>query len=534
MGLALLSAVITGLCITVFFSVAADDLWRRDAFDYAQIGREIASGNGWSSKQIIYGLHLRFLADHDLLEEPWPNLHRFPLPSLMMAACFLVLGVGTGAVAAYGILCQGALSAVVFLWAYRAMGGWPAAGIVGLMSLNSVLLETGASGLSEPAVMLFFTGSLYLLWRFQGVGGGWRLFGAGVLFGLSALSRTNVLFVAPVFFFWLFLLIPGGDKGTQGRPRFRRWIFASTAFGLGLFLTLAPWMIRNQLVAGSPFFSLHSYFLLPAGPLVEEGNKSDYSLPWVRDFVSPLDYARENGGLIFQKWKINMSTLLSEFPRFGGTFWLPVVALLGLFIAPGKRLRTFVVLGAVSFFLTTLPVNLTDIYFDKYYYQFLPLLMMSAVGVAWGILTKVFEGRLLGAVFVVILGVMADVPSVFAAGKSVARKSRAVEQKHMEFIEENTAPDAIIFSNQSYAITWKTGRRTIRHHLDRNEAGDVIYAVLPFCDEFFPIDGVYFAGGFMKVKQNRFFLKKTLENPRFREFLPKRRAFKDGAVFYYQ
>ena len=55
------------------------------------------------SRQAIYMLHLRFLKEHELLQADWPNLHRFPLPSLVMAGCFLVLGVGVPAVLTYGI-----------------------------------------------------------------------------------------------------------------------------------------------------------------------------------------------------------------------------------------------------------------------------------------------------------------------------------------------------------------------------------------------------------------------------------------------
>ena len=97
------AGAVTAACLCTFAAVAVDGLSRPDGFDYAQIGRELAEGRGFSSRQAIYALHLRFLKEHDLLQAPWPNLHRFPLPSLTMAALFLVLGAGVPAVLTYGI-----------------------------------------------------------------------------------------------------------------------------------------------------------------------------------------------------------------------------------------------------------------------------------------------------------------------------------------------------------------------------------------------------------------------------------------------
>ena len=107
----LAAASFAAVALAGFAWVSVDGLWRPDAFDYAQIAREIARGHGFSSLQAIYALHLDFLREHDALATDWPNLHRFPLPSLVLAACFRVLGEGTLAVVAYGILFHAATSA---------------------------------------------------------------------------------------------------------------------------------------------------------------------------------------------------------------------------------------------------------------------------------------------------------------------------------------------------------------------------------------------------------------------------------------
>ena len=98
----LAAAAFNALVILVFAWLCVDGLWRPDGFDYAQIGREILRGHGFGSQQAIYALHLEFLTERDLLTETWPNLHRFPLPSLVLAGWFRLLGEGPVAVVAYG------------------------------------------------------------------------------------------------------------------------------------------------------------------------------------------------------------------------------------------------------------------------------------------------------------------------------------------------------------------------------------------------------------------------------------------------
>jgi len=57
----------------------------RDAHDYAQMGRELSNGNGFSTLQ-IFPRHIPFLQKKNYLDKKsWPNLHRFPLPSILNA-----------------------------------------------------------------------------------------------------------------------------------------------------------------------------------------------------------------------------------------------------------------------------------------------------------------------------------------------------------------------------------------------------------------------------------------------------------------
>lgn len=48
-------------------------VYSNDAFDYAQMGAQLANGDGFSTLQ-IFPRHVPFLAERGLLDGPWPNL----------------------------------------------------------------------------------------------------------------------------------------------------------------------------------------------------------------------------------------------------------------------------------------------------------------------------------------------------------------------------------------------------------------------------------------------------------------------------
>src|SRR5437773_3283257 len=57
----------------------------RDAYDYAQMGREIVQGHGLATKQ-IFPRHIGYLKDRGILTpQRLPNLYRYPLPTFTNA-----------------------------------------------------------------------------------------------------------------------------------------------------------------------------------------------------------------------------------------------------------------------------------------------------------------------------------------------------------------------------------------------------------------------------------------------------------------
>ena len=77
---------LAGVCL--WFTASPGSVVSNDALDYAQMGRELARGHGASTLQ-IFPRHVPFLHENGLLDGPWPNLHRYPLPTWLDAVAAL-------------------------------------------------------------------------------------------------------------------------------------------------------------------------------------------------------------------------------------------------------------------------------------------------------------------------------------------------------------------------------------------------------------------------------------------------------------
>lgn len=209
--------------------------------DMAQIGREVARGHGLATK-FIRPVALRF--NSDLLH--FPELTYPPLYPLILGLAIKYLGAQD-----LTLLLVSAFffwAAVPLLW-YLAVkfSGRPAAALVVFLYLiNPISLRYSING--GPVTFSAFLALLFwvVLLRGEGEGGLWFL-AAGLVAGLAYLTRYS-------YGLWI---IPGGVliclSPRPGRGR-RLGLFAA-----GFILPLIPWLIRNLVVAGNPFFTLQGF-----------------------------------------------------------------------------------------------------------------------------------------------------------------------------------------------------------------------------------------------------------------------------------
>jgi 4-amino-4-deoxy-L-arabinose transferase-like glycosyltransferase len=510
------------LCGLAFAALAVDGLWRPDAFDYAQIARELVRGNGMSSLQAIYALHLEFLLEHGGLEQDWPNLHRFPLPSLSMAAAFAVFGASDAVVVLHGVVFQAATAALVFAWGRDAVSTGVGAAAAFWITANGVMLETACAGLSEPPVLCFFTAALYGLWRLRDAPSGAAFLWPGLALGAAGLARTNAVFVAPLFA--LAIAMRPGSRRARG--------VGVGAFVLGVALVLAPWALRNLWVAGSPFFSLHGFFLLPSG--TDPGAlKWDLDLPWVRGFVSPLAFAVQAPGAVLAKWLDHLRGFLALLPTLGGALGVVLVGLIAALVPRATPLPRIARLVAACFALNLVLVSFGDFVFDKYHFHFVPVLALLAATALESALERFAPERVRPGLFVLLVLAAANLPSVFAAGASVRERAQWIDRSHMAVVAAAVPEGGLVLSDQSYAVAWEADRRAVRTHYTRLPDGGRVLGVLELSDAYLPIDAVYLSRQFLRSPSQRRIVERTLERvPRFRREYPQLHTFENGALLF--
>jgi hypothetical protein len=109
--------------------------------------------------------------------------------------------------------------------------------------------------------------------------------------------------------------------------------------------------------------------------------------------------------------------------------------------------------------------------------------------------------------------------------------ARAVDHAQMQYLRENTAADAIIFSDQSMYVTWYAGRRSIRHHYTTAPDGQRTLALLELDREFGPIDAAFLSGEFLRGPRGREMFTNLAQSEEFSRLFVCREPFPDGAVF---
>ncbi len=206
-------------------------LWSGDACEYAEMGRRLAAGEGFTTG-VIYPAELRFGTGEDK-----PAVMRPPAWPVALAAVFVV----TGPTDAAAHLLTGALfagTAALTTALGTALGG-PLVGVLAGIALvtTPAFLGLAMDPVSETPFALLVTLAFLLFVR------GRSAFAIGLVCGAAYLTRYNGLLLLPLFAVGLWWRAP-----RSLRPALLCCAgFASFA---------APWWIRNLLVAGDPFYSL--------------------------------------------------------------------------------------------------------------------------------------------------------------------------------------------------------------------------------------------------------------------------------------
>jgi hypothetical protein len=227
------------------------------AMDQAQIGRAIASGEGWKTK-LARPRAVGQLQNHgkSISEKIWVDTYNAPLPPLVDAVALLLVKpywkmtprtliyAGDRAIAMMSILVFLASVVVLFFAARRLFDRRLALLACGLVLLCDAMWQYSLSGLPQMLLLLLFNAAVYLLVRaveahYAEESTTKWLIAAGAVFGLLALTHALTLwiFLAAAIFAAFFF-----------RPRGWAAVIMLATCAVVYF----PWLIRTLVVCGNP------------------------------------------------------------------------------------------------------------------------------------------------------------------------------------------------------------------------------------------------------------------------------------------
>lgn len=445
-----------------------------DAYDYAQMGREIRAGHGFSTLQVLPG-HIPFLAEKGYLEqEHWPNLSRFVLPTLTNAFAQLFTSDAVAASIVQSGLWYLLSVPVLFLLTLRCTNMTVASLSTLFYVADPHIFESSYNGLTETLASFLILCVLLVVFVCRDGNLKWLL--AGALCGLCYLARTNLVYVTPLIAVYAL------------RPQKRPWQFA--AGGLVLLssaLVVLPWCIRNQVVTDSPSFSFST-----AGAL---GWDAAPGTPFIR-LHEPADVPsmlQKHGPAIRTKTVKNaIENVISL------TFWDKMFSKRGWFY-PVDRKKQGIYIPFIFFFFLSLfrrtakteelyrllkwcclmlllggfLMNCMANHWPRYYVPFRPLILAVGMCELVSCLRRLGSAKVRSIVSAVGISLLAVIGvyqyyAVYMAHQEAPDLNktwpvlREEDRKAYELVKELTSNKAVIASDISPEVCFVTERRSLR------------------------------------------------------------------------
>lgn len=265
-----LASLVLLLLAAFWLAVKFNGFSLAEAMDQAQIGRQIATGQGYTT---LYArpLAINVLAGTGRLRAPLPELSNAPLGPFLNAAAFRASGmdftvsgaryVSTAdlAVAGMGLALLLASLLVAYMLGRALFEARLALIGTGLLACTALLWRFSTSGLPQIAMLFLFNSSLlFLVFALHATDEGKRTRAlvcawlAALLLGLTTLGHGIMLWTLPG------LLLP---VAATLRPR----VTAVAGCLAAYVLPLAPWMWHNWRASGNPLGLAYFEMRRPAG-----------------------------------------------------------------------------------------------------------------------------------------------------------------------------------------------------------------------------------------------------------------------------
>ena len=449
--------------------------------DQAQIGRAIASGEGWKTK-LARPRAIGQLQTHgrSVPDKIWTDTYNAPLPPFVDAVALLtvkpywkinqrtLIYAGDRAIAIMSILIFLASIVVLFFTARRLFDQRLALLACGLVLLCDAMWQYSLSGLPQMLLLLLFNVAVYLLVRaveshYADESTLKWLAALGATFGLLALSHALT--------FWIFLGFVI-FAGFFFRPR--GW---SAAILLGSWAILyVPWLIRTFVITGNPGgVAIYSLF----------GGIGHTEWGWMRQ--ANFDPGASLLGGFVDKLTTGITGQTAHLFEY---FGLSVVALMffASLLHPFKRTETAAVRwmilsmwGGAVLGMCLYGINEEQgVAANQLHLIFVP--MMTCYGLAyllvqWNRLALSFPFARAG--FLTLLYLLCALPMIFATPWLAPQKPFVRWPPYMPaligVLNDWMRPDEITVSDMPWAVAWYADRRslwlpeTIRAFTDLND-----------------------------------------------------------------
>ena len=416
-----------------------------DAMDYAQIARNIAEGQGFTTN-VVRPLVTAFSAQISRL----PDTTHPPLFALVLATMFGAFGISDATVALTSGLFFLLTIPVVYILARRLFGRRVALISTIVYVLGERMIQYALSG--TPVTLAAFLTTLTLLalhsahtahadLNSRGAGVKQCAF-AGFLLGLCYL--TEYAFALALIPAAIYIL------ATHNRRR-----FASTAaFLLSFGLAAAPWMIRNYALTGSPVFGLRSYELV-----MMTSTHPAYTLYRSTEIRPLAEMLGGQAAQVFKKWLIGLQAMYEQIPSLAGGWLMPLflAGFLHLFRRRGAdslRAIALLMMGAVLVASVLLQPNIEVLV------PFVPFITIMAVAFAVHLLNSLGMTRTVSTLAAAAVVAVLAVPTVLKIAAPLPT-IRDVGASHLMAIKRGTPENTVVVSDVPWAVAWYANRKSV-------------------------------------------------------------------------
>lgn len=228
----------------IFFAVYFQSLNMTEALDMAQLARNIYEGRGFTTyfiRPVSFFFNSKGLFNQ-------PDLFNAPLYPLILSILFSLLHVSDRVVAFGSGIFFLVTAPFVFYLARRILNKTAAYLALVLFLTNGVLLKLSISGLSYSFLGLLLVILILVLLAVEDQKA--KLITSGVIVALCYLTRYDAgMLILPVLIYV--------NIFEPGRNRLMSNVYLVASFGV----VVLPWLVRNTIVVGNPFFSVsHFHF----------------------------------------------------------------------------------------------------------------------------------------------------------------------------------------------------------------------------------------------------------------------------------